>query len=363
MNFKEKFFKFYEENETRVDIAFFLGGFIFDVFTLSDIDDPVALAQQVLYFLIIGSIVFYEFLFQHGKFIPTGRVEKLWPYRQIAVHFLLGSLLSVYSLFFLKSSSIFSSIVFVIFLAGLMIANEMKSVQKSKVDLKIGLLVICLFSFFSMIIPVLLGFVGWIPFLLSLFATMGFLFGARSVLLKRTGDSQGVFRFLIAPGGTVCAVLLIFYIIGWIPPVPLSVKKMGIYHNIEKADGKYLLSHEKPWWKFWHEGDQDFNAVPGDRIYFFASIFSPARFSDSVILNWNFYDPTQGWSATDRVPMRISGGREEGFRGFSNKQNYAPGKWRVSVETTDGREIGRIYFTVTEVAPDSGPRQFEVEWY
>jgi hypothetical protein len=60
--------------------------------------------------------------------------------------------------------------------------------------------------------------------------------------------------------------------------------------------------------------------------------------------------------------MQINGGRKDGFRGFSMKKNYQPGSWRIQVETTDGREIGRMYF---DVIPDltSGERQWTQEIY
>ncbi|MCB0385992.1 MAG: DUF2914 domain-containing protein, partial [Bdellovibrionales bacterium] len=38
----------------------------------------------------------------------------------------------------------------------------------------------------------------------------------------------------------------------------------------------------------------------------------------------------------------------------------SPGKWRVQVETTEGREIGRITFKVTE-AKNPFDRQFIIE--
>jgi hypothetical protein len=40
------------------------------------------------------------------------------------------------------------------------------------------------------------------------------------------------------------------------------------------------------------------------------------------------------------------GGREEGYRGVTKKNNFAPGDWRVQIETRDGREVGRITFTI-----------------
>jgi hypothetical protein len=157
----------------------------------------------------------------------------------------------------------------------------------------------------------------------------------------------------LVPGLGVAGVFLALYLAGLIPPVPLSAKKMGIYHRIEKEGDAYVLYHERAWWKFWLRGDQHFVSRPGDKIYFFTAISSPARFDDTVFVRWMFHSP-RGWSGSDRIPLKITGGRKEGFRGFTVKQNYdyGDGRWRASVETADGREIGRIYFTVEKAAED-----------
>lgn len=358
---KERFLKYYEENETKVDIAFFLGGFFFDVFTLSAIDDLWGIGQQIIYLLILGSILYFDFLQTHSFWQVPRRISGIWEYRQLIVHFLLGSLLSVYSLFFLKSASLFSSLIFVLFLMGLMVANELKRIQRSEINIKIGLFVICLFSFFSITIPVILGFVGVVPFTLAMALTGATLYGVYMLLLKKVKDPQALQKSLLVPGGTALTLFLAFYLVGWIPPVPLSIQSIGIYHNVEKVNGTYIVSSENSSWQFWNRGDQDFYAEPGDTIYVFARIFSPARFSDSVILHWYYKDPVQGWQTTDKVAMSIAGGRKEGFRGFAAKQNYAPGNWRVSVETTDGREIGRIYFHVTKLEAKNPLRTFNKE--
>lgn len=356
---KSRFFTYYEKNSTRVDIAFFLGGFVFDVFTLSDIDNPFNIAQQIVYLLITGGILCVEFLRGLNLLALNPRLARMWKYHELAFHFLLGSLLSIYSLFFLKSASLFSSIAFVLLLMGVMVANELKNVHRAQVNVKIGLYVICVFCFFSLLIPVLLGFVGWIPFILATGCTAAFVFGIYNLLLLKVKDQRLLLNRLALPGGAVIALFFLFYLIGWIPPVPLSVQNMGIYHALEKVDGDYRLYHENPSWRFWHSGDQDFQAQPGDRIYFFAQIFSPVRFQDSVFMHFYFKDPRAGWQSTDRVPMEITGGRKSGFRGYAMKENYSPGEWRVSVETTDRREIGRLYFTVTPVP--AAARTFHTE--
>ncbi len=357
-NLKSRLLSYYDKNETKVDIGFFLAGFFFDIFTLSDIDDPLGILQQIIYLFIVGTILFYDFLTAHGFAKVTPRLEKIWNYRQLIVHFLLGSLLSVYSLFYLKSASFFSSIIFVLLLMGIMVANELKSVQRSEVNVKIALYVICIFSFFSMLVPVILGFVGLLPFLISVGLTALVLWAALHLLRKKVQDTRLLTRSLVAPGGAVLALFVVFYLVGWIPPVPLSVQDMGVYHNIEKQDGQYVLSHENPWWRFWNTGDQDFVAEPNDKIHFFAQIYSPARFSDSVILHWFYKDPKRGWQSTDKISMQISGGRKNGYRGFSVKQNYSNGEYRVSVETTDGREIGRMYLNVKKTEKISPERHF-----
>ena len=57
------------------------------------------------------------------------------------------------------------------------------------------------------------------------------------------------------------------------------------------------------------------------------------------------------WISASRISFPIRGGREEGYRGFSQKSNVFPGSWRVYVETKDGQIIGRIRFDVVAGSP------------
>lgn len=360
---KERMLNFYRENETKVDVGFFIGGFLFDILTLSDIDNLLGVAQQIVYLLILGSFLYFDFLAVQGFFQIPKRLERMWEYRQPIMHFFLGSLLSLYSLFFLKSASFFSSMIFVALLIGMMIANELPRVRKSEVNLRIGLFIICLFSFFSMTIPVILGFVGVVPFTLSIVFTAAVLYGIFALLKRTIQSTKILLKGLVGPGALVLMLFIVFYIAGWIPPVPLSIENMGVYHNIEKIDNDYVAYHEKHPWVFWRTGDEKFRAEPGDTIFFFAQVFSPARFSDEVYLHWYLKDPVKGWISTDRIPMAIKGGKKEGYRGYVTKQNYSSGEWRILVETTDGREIGRTYFEVNKVDTVTPERRWEKDIY
>jgi len=350
---KDKTLLFYNTHETRIQVGFFLGGFIFDYFTAGEVDDFFMLGQQLFYLLLIGGILSLEHLTEAGLLVIK-RGAGIWKYRSPILHFGLGSILNIYSLFFLKSASIFTSIVFVILLLALVVANEMPRVQKSGVEFRWALWTLCVFSFFSVIYPVILGFVGWLPFVLSI-ATTGFcLYLHTRLMLKYQPNFRDLKRAFLEPGVIVLVLFVGLYLMRLVPPVPLAVQDMGIYHQLEKREGKFIVSHEKPWWRFWETGDQTFQYRPGDPIYFFAKIFSPGRFSDEVVIHWLFKDPRAGWITSDKVRMQISGGRHQGFRGYSVKKNYQEGSWRVQVETTDGREIGRLYLSLE---PDSGTEE------
>jgi hypothetical protein len=163
---------------------------------------------------------------------------------------------------------------------------------------------------------------------------------------------------MLVPFGVMLIVFLGAYVLRVIPPVPLSIPFIGVYHAVERNEDSYRLSHERPAWAFWRNGDQKFRAQPGDRLYVFFRVFSPASFADEVSVQW-FLRQERGWALQDTIPIRIVGGRAEGFRGYGVKSKYPPGEWKVHVETTDGREIGRVYFDVEAVA--ASPRSFKVD--
>lgn len=360
-NLKQRILVLYEKYEVRFNVLFFVGGFIFDALLVSEIDDLLSLIQQVAYLVILALFIHNEILFRLHKWRPRpqGYIEKIWDYRALLMHFLLGSLLNVYSLFYIKSASLISSIIFLSLMAALVIANELPVIKKANVGFKVALFSICLFSFISLLFPILLGFVGWTPFGLSVASTLAIFYFQLHLLKQKITETKILFQALMLPSVSVVMIFGLFYFLGWIPPVPLSVKEQGIYHLVEKKDGHYYLHTEKPKWKFWQSGDQDFQARPHDIIYFYSQIYSPARFSDQIYIQWLYRDSVKGWQKTDRILLQILGGRKEGFRGFTSKTNYQPGEWRVQVETAIGHEISRLNFEVTAAASEE-PRNFNI---
>jgi hypothetical protein len=365
LRWRDRFRHYYHQHELKLEILFFCAGFAFDIVATGEgVADPKMIVQQVIYLSVIGFILYMDVLREarNGEAQFSPRIEKLWDYRALALHFCLGTLMNIYSIFFLLSASMFSSIVFVVLLFGSLVVNEMKAVRKRGADVKVALYVVCVFCFASLMFPLVFNRVGLAPFLCSFAATLGLVGLFYHRLRKRVGP-EGLKQKILIPGLGVSALFLALYVLGLIPPVPISAKKMGIYHRIEKQEGDYVLFHERPWWKIWQRGDQDFVARPGDKLNFFAAISSPGRFDDTVYVRWMFHGP-KGWSLSDRKAVRITGGRKEGFRVATWKENfdYGDGHWKVDVETQDGREIGRMYFTV-EKGPEDPGRVFLEERY
>ena len=346
-----RFQVYLQAHERRVAVTFFIVGFIFDILTTGRIDSWLTIGQQLVYLALV-TFALTQMLLERGApprdLAVMGRLKRWYfEYRNAALHFLLGALLSLYAIFFFKSSSLFASFGFLAVLTTLLIANESARFRALGLPFKFALIALCWLSFAAYVVPILAGSIGTGVFIASM--AMGCV-----PLVATAASIRATRRTILTPLACVVLGFLTLYFFRLIPPVPLSVPFIGIYHGVERKGQAFHLSHERPWWRFWNNGDQRFVARPGDRVFVYFRVFSPTNFADQVQVRW--YRKAESWTPQDAVPIRITGGREAGFRGYAFKSNYQPGEWRAQVETADGREIGRIYFTL-ETAP-AAPRTF-----
>lgn len=349
------------QSNPYVPVLFFIGGFIFDILLLDRIDGLLQFVQVIAYTLILSILVRFAVLERGQVWTPKGFIAKYWKYNEFLIHFLLGALLNLYSIFYFKSASFLSSILFIGIIAGLLLINEFLRVERFQHLIIFILYYVCIVSFWIAFVPIVLGFVGFVPFLLGLVlaGAMIWLFDASLIHNKQPVQSKlSVRRFNFRVGSSVILFFLIFYALQLIPPVPLSINYMGIFHDIKKVNGEYQLTHYRPNWRLWENGDQNFKARAGDKIVAYVEIFAPSRFKDEIKFRW-LLKTKSGWQPQDLIPITIVGGRDQGFRGYTIKQNYQPGDYRVSVVTTDDREVGRINITIT-TDQDILPRESQV---
>lgn len=345
--------------------VFFIAGFLFDVFTLSRIDDVATLVQQGLYLILLGGLMILDERFRAGVSVPPRWLSKAWSFSEDAMHFLFGSLLSSFTLFYLKSSSGFTALLFLAVLCALLVANELPRFRERGPTVRFVLLSLCMTSYTALLLPVILGFISKWLFVGAVLLSCAVIIWLVRTLTRWTGDARSVFRRVAGPALAMQMLLFTAYFAGVIPPVPLSVQFIGIYHEVvppgeQAVPGLYALKHQRPWWKVWHQGDQDFAARPGDIVYCFARVFAPNGFHDAIYAQWWMRRQEGGWLDRGRAQLDILGGRADGFRAFATKKNYEPGRWRVEIETGDGRDIGVIHFDLADDR-SSGARSFSVD--
>ena len=346
---------FYHAHEPACTVGFFIAGFLFDTLAVGRIDELRGIIQQAVYLLLCALFTSYELRERCGDFAPRERFKTLWRYHTAATHFMLGTLLNIYTLFYFKSASLGTSFLFLLILAGLLAVNELKPFAGSGTTLRMTLFSLCLVSYFTFLVPTLVGAIGTLPFLGTLAASTACVAALARWLRPRLRDPRVLVTNLLAPFACVALGFAALYFAKLIPPVPLSLSEIGVYHDVSREGDHFLLSETRPRWRFWERGDQTFLARPDDKIFCYVQVFSPARFRERLSLRWLQRDEAAGWQEEDAIKLDTAGGREGGWRGFAVKSRWKPGRWRVRVETSDARELGRLDLTVI---PDetTGPR-------
>ncbi len=342
------------------ELAFFAAGFVFDALLVRRIDETRTLIQQGLYLAVDGVLLARIIAWRQ-----RGPQQGMWRERLPRVadwllHFTLGTLLNAYALFYLKSASGAAMILFFVIIALLLLVNELSSMRRLGPVVLYGLYSFCLTSYFAYLYPVIIGRIRWWMFVLAVLTSAVPLIGIAVVHHRWTGDRRQVVLHALIPSLGVQALLLFLYAVKLIPPVPLSLMDIGIYHQVERTDdGAYRVAFRTPpWYRFWQRDDREFPAARGDRVYCFFRVFAPNGFHDDVRVRWLRKTPRE-WASAGDLTIAVTGGRDTGFGGYAYKQNWQPGDWRVVVDTTDGREIGRRDFSVvadTAIGPDRDMR-------
>ena len=326
------------------------------------IDETPMLVQQAAYLLVTGLLLGTMLRFELRQLEPPRWLRRPWRYVEHAMHFMLGTLLNAFILFYVKSGSGLTAALFLGLISFLLLTNEHPRFHRLGPVVLFGLYSFALTSYLAYLVPVLLGFLRpWMFFLASALSLLPILLLAR--LMARWGeDSRLAFRRAVGPAILVQTLLLLLFLAHLVPPVPLSVRSLGVWHAVEREGSEFKLSRlpRSRWRDLSRRDEQVFLARPGDRVFVFTRVFAPHNFRDQVRVRWARWEPSRGaWAQSDAIPLRIVGGREEGFGGYAYKQNWSPGEWRVAIETEDGREIGRTRFEIRP-DPDGGERIFDV---
>jgi len=338
-------------------IAFVLG-FVVDNITLNRVDqlfDNLVLATYVI-LAMASLLVLYAASAEKlpERFIHPGR-----KYAPLVTQYAFGGLLSGMLIFYGRSGDWLQSWPFLLIILAVIYGNETIRNRTSRLIFNVAVLFVGFFSYIVLVIPVITGFMGpWVfvgSGLLALIIMYGFV-RLLKMIVPRFIEVHA--RPLIFTIGAIFITFNTLYFTNIIPPIPLSLKDVGIYHGVVRFDtGEYRLTYEKPaWWQFLRDSDKTFHYESGDNIFCFASVFAPTRLETDIFHRWEYYDDEEKkWVTRSRLSYPISGGRGQGFRGYTLIHNYQDGEWRCTVETARGQVLGRERFTV-----ESGVKSEEV---
>ena len=338
--------------------VFFLSGVTYDTLTLTRIDRLQDNLLLLIYLLLLGVLIVLTGRLgiepapdraHLATLSPFARwVLQVRPYYPMAVQFLLGGLFSAYAIFYSRSATLTSTAIFFALLVVLLVGNEFLRDRLSSLRLLVSLYAMVCFAFFTFFLPVMTGHMNVAIFLTGAGLSAAVTFRVVQLIYRNNPDrSKREAVGVTMPAFALIGLLVGFYFLNWIPPVPLALKFGGIYHEVIKRGDRFELSFEKKWYQAWKRSDSTFPA--NEPIYCFTAVFAPVDLNTTVYHHWYFRpNDSKPFTHADKIPIKISGGREGGYRAYTFKQRLNPGDWRVDVETEDGRIVGRVSVKVVE---------------
>jgi len=338
--------------------VFFISGVTYDTFTLTRIDRLQDNLILLLYLVTLGFLIVLTGRLGAAAVGPSATepqgssfarfLIKARPYYPMAMQFLLGGLFSAYAVFYSRSATLTRTGVFLGVLVLLLVANEFLRKRLSNLRLLVALHALASFSFFTFFLPVMIGMIGTWVFLLGAILSAGVTLRLVQLIYRRNPDRSQ--KEAISVGGPAIALiglLVGFYFLNWIPPVPLSMQFGGMYREVQKQGDRFALSFDREWYQIWKRSQSPFPA--DEPIYCFTAVFAPVALETTVYHHWYFRtNSNKPFTHADKIPIKIAGGREGGYRAYTFKQRLDPGDWRVDVETEDGRVVGQVSVVVAE---------------
>lgn len=331
----------------------FVFGFIVDNITLNNVEQVFDNLVILMYIVLSMSCMFLMYAAAASK-LPDTWITPVRAYAPFLLQYAFGGLLSGMLIFYGRSGAWTESWPFLLVIIGVIAGNEFIKDRVGRFLFNLTVLFVGLFAYTVLIIPVLTGYMGpWI-FLASGLLALGIMYvfiRLLRVIIPNFITLQ--MRTIVFTIGTIYAVFNFLYFTNIIPPIPLSLKDVGVYHSVVRFEnGEYQLKYEEGnWWQPWKRSDTVFHPTNGS-VYCFASVFAPTRLATEIYHRWEYHDEAKGaWIEHARLSYAIAGGRDQGYRGYTLIQNYRDGKWRCSVETERGQVLGRETFRIDSSEP------------
>lgn len=323
--------------------AALLAGMIFDFFLLNR---PDSLLDNAI---LLGYLTISAFALTMLQLRAPDESDGVRVALLTLLQFSFGNLASGLLILYARSGTLAGSAIFLGMLILLLLGNEFLKSRYARAHLRVVIWFVLLTTYCALVVPVILGVIGPLAFLASVAAAIAIVSLLILVLLRLDREQFSVHL----PGirrsiGGAALLFVLLYFLNVIPPVPLALKHIGIYHHVLRDGDMYIAEFESPaWYAPWRATNKTFHHNPEDTAFCFSSVFATPGLTAEIQHRWERYNPeTQQWETIARIPFSIRGGRDEGFRGYSQTLQLSAGEWRCSVETTRGALIGREQFII-----------------
>lgn len=344
----------YSSYKNHLSTIAFAAGFLWDSLTLTRIDLWLDNLILFSYLFLAGLGIFLTNLSEAGK-LANRFLVRAGSWTPVLIQFAFGGLFSGYMIFYTRSASFVSSWPFLLILGWFLIGNEFFEERYRKLSFQVSIFFVTIFSFAIFYLPVVLGTYGAAIFLLSGFASVAiirlFIALLSYAVPERVRENK---KAIVGGVGGIYFLINILYFTNIIPPIPLSLKDIGVYHFAERSFGEsYRVKGEESHFSNYFKATKMLHLFSEEPAYVYSAVFAPTKLDTTIFHRWQYYDARRDeWVETDRVSFPIVGGRDGGYRGYSVKENITPGLWRVDVINTRGQLLGRVKFSVRQaVAP------------
>jgi hypothetical protein len=340
-----KFKDFIKRNEKYVPPVAIFGGFVLDAFTLGTIDNLFGQILLGSYLFIIAILIILINLIDSNKIRRKFIVDKRI-YVDFLLMFLFGNIFSGFTIFYFQSVGGFANWIFIILLFGLLISTEYFKKYYNRMIVQIFIFYFAFFSYLIFLVPLVFKQIGVVMFLLSGVLSLFVFYFYLIIFQKFVKIKFDDIKKIIKGVSGVFLLVNLFYFFNIIPPVPLAIKEIDIYHDVKRSKDAYEIKDEKTN-LFSYLGFYETKHIrQGDKLFAYSSVFAPAKINMEVYYEWEYRNDKGKWETVSKSPYPIIGGSKSGYRSFAYRIFSQEGRWRVKVKTKSGQIIGGKTFKV-----------------
>lgn len=329
-------------------LIIFLFGFVFDVLILPDFEDIHARYIGLTHLLVVAFFIYLR-EWVVSKNTASEWERKLFELTTFLISFSSGAALSFIFVYAVRLAEFSVSWPLFLLLVLIITANEFVSTHNFRYALDLCVLFTATLFYIIFNTPMILKEQNDNIFIISLIVSISVSLLYTHILRKasHTANEEAPRGYALAIGIPMFAGML--YFLNVLPAVPLSLKDAGVYHNIVRTStGEFTGVKEidnRNFAKYRVEID---HVLPNDNaVYFFSKINTPAEITAPISHTWEKYnDKERKWIKSMTISFDIKGGRNDGYRAYSKKENIEDGLWRVTIKVGANRIVGREKFWV-----------------